>query len=596
MLKNIAHKNTKLKKLRTKFRRIIIEQKNKNFTVVILSVIVGLTVGLAAILIKQITYGIENYAVSFFPGYVLFLVPLVGLLLVTTLHQTAFKKLSYFKGMSSVIDAIENHQSFIKFKLIYTKVISAGITIGFGGSSGMESAVITSGASIGSNLGRKLGLSYKLRTLLIGCGTASGISAMYNAPIGGFLFALEVVMPSFSASLLIPLLISSATGKILFELIMGENLRFDVHIDTFSYHSLPYVLIIGVAGMLTASYMVKSYSFCYRYLARLSNPYIIALTGGAILGALIYFFPALYGEGYVSINKLLHGQEPSLWNNSLLANSIFKPFNGVILLFILLFLRPITTGLSLAAGGEGGYFAPSLVAGGLMGYLVFKLIFILSGDVIGLAPNTFIFLGMAATFACVMRAPVTAIFLIADTTQSYAIIVPLMIVTAIAYAFKSYFEQQNPLLNVGHSTLKMEKFIINQINLNDIIEPVKDFIEEKSSLRNIIEHFSVYEHSVVPVINTQGNITGIINLKQLRVLLKDFESYDVKVAVEIMDTNFELVDFNALRKKLSANPSLIKEQYILVKKNDVVTAYVSKYKLLMIYNQYLSNPDLLFSK
>lgn len=596
MLKNIAHKNTKLKKLRTKFRRIIIEQKNKNFTVVILSVIVGLTVSLAAILIKQITYGIENYAVSFFPGYVLFLVPLVGLLLVTTLHQTAFKKLSYFKGMSSVIDAIENHQSFIKFKLIYTKVISAGITIGFGGSSGMESAVITSGASIGSNLGRKLGLSYQLRTLLIGCGTASGISAMYNAPIGGFLFALEVVMPSFSASLLIPLLISSATGKILFELIMGENLRFDVHIDTFSYHSLPYVLIIGVAGMLTASYMVKSYSFCYRYLARLSNPYIIALTGGAILGALIYFFPALYGEGYVSINKLLHGQEPSLWNNSLLANSIFKPFNGVILLFILLFLRPITTGLSLAAGGEGGYFAPSLVAGGLMGYLVFKLIFILSGDVIGLAPNTFIFLGMAATFACVMRAPVTAIFLIADTTQSYAIIVPLMIVTAIAYAFKSYFEQQNPLLNVGHSTLKMEKFIINQINLNDIIEPVKDFIEEKSSLRNIIEHFSVYEHSVVPVINTQGNITGIINLKQLRVLLKDFESYDVKVAVEIMDTNFELVDFNALRKKLSANPSLIKEQYILVKKNDVVTAYVSKYKLLMIYNQYLSNPDLLFSK
>ena len=596
MLKNSTYQDTKLKKLRIKFRGIVEEQKNKNFTVIILSIIVGLTVGLAAILIKQITYGIENYAVSFFPGYVLFLVPLVGLLLVNVLHQTAFKKLSYFKGMRSVIDAIENHQSFIKFRLIYTKVISAGITIGFGGSSGMESAIITSGASIGSNLGKKLGLPYQLRTLLIGCGTASGISAMYNAPIGGFLFALEVVLPGFTPSLLIPLLISSATGKILFELIMGENLRFDAHIDTFSYQSLPYVVIIGIAGMLTANYMVKSYSFCYRHLARLGNPYVIALAGGSILGALIYFFPALYGEGYVSINKLLHGEEPSLWNNSLLASSIFHPFNGLILLFVLLLLRPITTGLSLASGGEGGYFAPSLVAGGLVGYLVFKLIFVISGDIAGLAPNTFIFLGMAATFACVMRAPVTAIFLIADTTQSYTLIVPLMIVTVIAYAFKSYFDQRNPLLQGGHGTLKMETFIINQINLNDIIDPVKDFIEEQSSLRDIIEHFSVYEHAVVPVVNNDGAITGIIELKQLRILLKDFESYDIKTAVEIMDTNFEIVNFTTLRKILSANPSLIKEQYILVKKNDIVTAYVSKYKLLMIYNQYLSNPDLLFSK
>ncbi|MFC5285140.1 chloride channel protein [Pedobacter alpinus] len=596
MLKNITYRNTKLKKLRTKFRSIVEEQKNKNFTVIILSILVGLTVGLAAILIKQITYGIENYAVSFFPGYMLFLTPLVGLLLVTILNHTAFKKLSYFKGMRSVIDAIENHQSYIKFKLIYTKVISAGITIGFGGSSGMESAVITSGASIGSNLGKKLGLPYQLRTLLIGCGTASGISAMYNAPIGGFLFALEVVMPSFSASLLVPLLISSATGKILFELIMGENLRFDAHIDNFSYHSLPYVLIIGVAGMLTANYMVKSYSFCYRHLARLGNPYVIALTGGAILGALIYFFPPLYGEGYVSINKLLHGEEPLLWNNSVLANSIFQPFNGIILLFILLLLRPITTGLSLAAGGEGGYFAPSLVAGGLMGYLIFKAVFLISGDVLGLAPNTFIFLGMAATFACVMRAPVTAIFLIADTTQSYAIIVPLMIVTAIAYAFKSYFEQRNPLIKVGHSTLKMEKFIVNHINLNDIIDPVNNFVNENATLRNIIEHFSVHEHAVVPVIDDNSNIKGIIELKKLRTLLKDFEAYDIRTATEIMETNFEIVNFTNLRKILLDNPSLIKEQYILVKKNDTVSAYVSKYKLLLIYNQYLSNPDLLFGK
>lgn len=588
--------STKLKKLRIKLGRIVDQQKDQNFTIILLSVLVGLTVGLAAILIKKSTYAVESYAVSFFPGYVLFLVPLVGLLLVNLLNQTAFKTTTYFKGMRNVIDAIENHQSFIKLKLVYTKVITAAITIGFGGSSGMESAIITSGASIGSNLGRRLGLSYKMRTLLIGCGTASGISAMYNAPIGGFLFALEVVLPSFSPALLIPLLISSATGKILFELIMGENLRFDAHINEFSYQSMPYVIIIGIVGMLTASYMVKAYSFCYRKLARLGNPWTIALAGGSILGALIYFFPALYGEGYVSINKLLHGQEPMLWENSLLANPVFQPFNGLILIFILLLLRPITTGLSLASGGEGGYFAPSLVAGGLMGYLVFKTVFVISGDLAGLAPNTFVFLGMAATFACVMRAPVTAIFLIADTTESYAIIVPLMIVTAVAYTVKNYFEKINPLVAAGHGTIKMEKFIINQINLNDAIEPVKYFVNESDKLRNIIEHFSVAEFALAPVINSENKIVGIIEVKALRTLLKDFDTYDVRTAKEIMDTEFEIVDFTALRKKLSNQPSIIKEEHILVRKNGQVVAYVSRYKLLMIYNQYLSNPDLLFSK
>ncbi|HTN20930.1 MAG TPA: chloride channel protein [Pelobium sp.] len=596
MPKISSHYFTKLKKLRIKLGQIVEQQKDKNFTVILLSIIVGLTVGLAAIIIKQITYGIENYAVSFFPGYVLFLVPLVGLLLVNLLNQTAFKTTTYFKGMRNVIDAIENHQSFIKLRLIYTKVISAAITIAFGGSSGMESAIITSGASIGSNLGKRLGLSYKLRTLLIGCGTASGISAMYNAPIGGFLFALEVVLPGFTPSLLIPLLISSAAGKILFELIMGENLRFDVHINEFSYQSLPYVIIIGIAGVLTATYMVKAYSFCFRKLARLGNPWVIALAGGSVLGALILFFPSLYGEGYVSINKLLHGQEPMLWKHSFLANPIFQPFNGLILIFVLLLLRPITTGLSLASGGEGGYFAPSLVAGGLVGYLVFKTVFVISGDLAGLAPNTFVFLGMAATFACVMRAPVTAIFLIADTTESYAIIVPLMIVTAVAYTVKNYFDKVNPLVSAGHGTIKMEKFIINQINLNDIIEPINDFVNEDDKLRNIIEHFSVYAHAIVPVTNAENKVVGIIELKTLRTLLKDFEAYDIKTAKEIMDTDFEVVEFTALRKKLSNKPSIIKEEHLLVQKNNQVMAYVSKYKLLTIYNQYLSNPDLLFSK
>ncbi|MBK0384312.1 chloride channel protein [Pedobacter sp. SD-b] len=588
--------STKIKKLRVKFRRIAEKQKNKQITVILLSVLVGLIVGLAAILIKQITYGIENYATKFFPGFLLILTPLVGLVLVNLLNINIFKKVADFKGMRNVIDSIENHQSFIKLRLIYTKFITAGITIGFGGSSGMESAIITSGASIGSNMGKSFGLNYQLRTLLIGCGTAGGISAMYNAPIGGFLFALEVILPEFTPALLIPLLLSSATGKILFELIMGQNLRFDEHIDTFSYQSLPYVILVGFAGALTALYMKNTYSFCYKYLSRLHNPYIIALVGGSVLGLLIYFFPALYGEGYVSINELLHNNEPAIWENSILANPGFQPFHGTLILVALFFLRPVTTGLSLGSGGEGGYFAPSLVAGGLTGYLVFKLIFSFYGNLIGLEPNILIFLGMAATFACVMRAPVTAIFLIADTTQSYGLIVPLMITTTIAYTFKNYIDAYNPLQKGGHGTLQMEKFILNQINLRDIIEPIFGKIKANDNLREVIAHFSGHEHGVTPVYDDKNKIIGIIELKKVRELMKDFESYDTIKAAELMDTNFDVTNYTALRKKLLDNPSVAKEHHILIRKNEAILGHVSSYKMLSIYNQYLNNPDRLFAK
>ncbi|MEO5910216.1 MAG: chloride channel protein, partial [Pelobium sp.] len=526
----------------------------------------------------------------------LFATPLIGLLIVNFLNLNFFKKIADFKGMRNVIDAIENHQSFIKLRLIYSKFITAGITIGFGGSSGMESAIITSGASIGSNMGKSFGLNYQLRTLLIGCGTAGGISAMYNAPIGGFLFALEVILPEFTPALLIPLLLSSATGKILFEMIMGENLRFDAHIEKFSYNSLPYVAIIGVAGALTSMYMVKSYSLCYKYLSRLNNPYFIALTGGAILGLLIYFFPALYGEGYVSINKLLHNTESSIWENSLLASPGFQPFHGTLILFVLFLLRPITTGLSLGSGGEGGYFAPSLVAGGLTGYLVYKVIFSFYGDLSGLEPNTLIFLGMAATFACVMRAPVTAIFLIADTTQSYSLIVPLMIATTIAYTFKNYIDAYDPLQKGGHGTLQMEKFILNQINLRDIIEPIGESIKETDTLRKVIAHFSSYEHGITPVYNDEQQLSGIIELKKVREIMKDFESYDSRKAVEFMETDFDVVEYTSLRSKLANQPSIINEIQLLVKKDNKIIGHVSKFKMLLIYNQYLNNPDRLFSK
>mgnify|MGYP003575905761 CR=1 FL=1 len=574
----------------------MLRQKEKSLTVVLLSALVGLIVGLAAISIKKLIYTVETYAISYFPSYLFFGLPLIGLLLVNFLNQNFFSRMATFKGMQHVIKAIENQQSYINIRLIYSKFITSATTIAFGGSSGMEAAIITSGSSIGSNIGKYFKMNYQLRTLLIGCGTASGISAMYNAPIGGFLFALEVILPKFTPALLIPLLIASATGKILFEMIMGENLRFDTHVTSFSYASFPYIILMGLIGALTAIYMIRCYAFSSKYLSRLHNPYVIALAGGAILGSLIFLFPALYGEGYVSINHLLHGNENLLWENSVLKGPGFQWIHGLVLLSMLFFLRPVSTGLSLSSGGEGGYFAPSLVAGGLAGYLFYKIIFLLYGHLNGLDANMMVFLGMAATFACVMRAPVTAIFLIADTTQSYSLIVPLMIATTIGYVFKNYIDAYNPLLKSGHTTIRMEKFIINQINLREILEPVDSLVSEDFTLRKLIEHFASHHYNIIPVQNEQGKISGVIALNKIREMMKEFENYDTVNARQIMSKEFVVCDLRHLRKMLSDKPAVVNETVILVQNRGTFTGYVSKYKVLNIYNEYLSEPDRLFNK
>ncbi len=587
---------SKLNKYQLLFLRWRKRQQNNRMLPFLLSIVTGLVVGLSAILIKTIISYVEIYAVYFSPKVLFFFFPLIGFLLVTFLNKTIFKKIAYFQGSRNAIEAIEQKSSIINYRLIYSKFLTTGITIGFGGSSGVEAAIITTGSAIGSNIGQFLGLGYRLRTLLIGCGIAAGISAVYNAPTGGFIFALETVLPAFTPTLLIPLLISAATGKILFEFIMGEHLRFESRLTPLPYDQIPLIIILGVLAMLTASYLSGTYRTCSRYFSKIKNDYLRALTGGLALGTLIFFIPPMYGEGYISINALLKEEEQSLFLNSPFTQlSNFTPFRLVFFLFLTL-LKPVSTGICVNSGGEGGYFAPSLITGGFLGYTFYKLVlFIFPG--LNINADTYIFLGMAGTFACVMNAPVTAIFLIAEITQSYQLFVPLMLICAVSYFLKYYKENLRPKgdpISEKIKSSRLDQLILNELDLEPLID--KNYIEVKpiDSLRTIVEKFTNAQRNILLVLDGGGHLEGIITLNEIRKQLQNTSSYDSILARDIMQPPTLLVEADESIASIMSKFDKNNIFYLPVVKKGVFKGFISKSQLLAQYRDELMRNNRFF--
>ncbi|AHM59632.1 chloride channel protein EriC [Flammeovirgaceae bacterium 311] len=521
------------------------KQSNNRIMPFLLSVVVGVIVSLAAILIKTIIHYFEIYAVYFAPQYFYFVLPLIGFFLVTLLNKTLFKSTSYFSGTKHVIEAIERKSSMIRFRLIYSKFITTGLTIGFGGSSGVEAAIITSGSAVGANVGRFLGLGYRLRTLLIGCGVAAGISAVYNAPMGGFIFALETILPEFTPTLLIPLLVSAATGKILFEFIMGDQLRFGVLLAEFSYEQIPLVIVLGVISTFLSSYLLGTYSYCSRVFSRIKSAYVRALAGGIALGSIIFILPPMYGEGYVSINALLNGEEKSLMANSPLTPLMDRAWMSMFFLFLLTMAKPLSTGICVNSGGEGGYFAPSLITGGFLGYFYYKLAVLLF-PFMDINPATYMFLGMAAIFACIMNAPVTAIFLVAEITQSYQLFVPLMLVCAVAYFLKYYRNNlrknlEKPLEE--QKAKRMDRILLNQLIVRHLIVDETP-LREDVNFKHVLDAFAHTSHDVLHVTDEQGVLVGVITLNDIRDKISDTSSYEKILARDLMHPPMAVVDVN----------------------------------------------------
>jgi CIC family chloride channel protein len=505
------------------------------------SILVGLSAGIAAVVLKTFVHYIFLAAtydkLSDF-RFLYLVLPGIGLLLTVLISRYLLKN-KLTKGLPQVHAAIAKRNGSMPQHLMYDQVLTSSVTVGLGGSTGLEAPIVVTGAAIGSNFSRKYRLSIKDRTLLLACGVAGGIGAAFNAPIAGVLFALEVLLLDISITAFIPLIIAAATGALVTKIVLHDGILLTFSLkETFDYTNVPFYALLGLLAGLASVYHMRTFLKVESLMRRLKGGiYLKVLIGGLLLAALIFIFPSLFGEGYQSI-KILADQDPS----SLMDNSLFEKFNKnswVVLAFtiVVMFAKPLATALTLGSGGNGGNFAPSLFMGAYLGYS-FSAALNMTG-LIYIPVNNFTIVGMAGILAGIYHAPLTAIFLIAEITGGYTLMIPLMLVSSISYAVSKYFEPF--AMDIKRSVKKGEaltqdrdKNILFSLKTDEFIEADYPLLYPENQLEDLVDILSQSSRTVFPVINGRKELLGVIWLDNVRAVMFKPELYQEITIGELM--------------------------------------------------------------
>lgn len=517
-------------------RFFIWRQKNisdKNFTL-ILCVIIGLLASVAAVVLKTSVHYLEHW-VRTLPGrhmenWFLLVSPLVGIL-ITVIYVRRFVKDDISHGVSKILYAISRNKAVMKLHNTYSSIIACSFTGGLGGSVGMEAPIVATGAAIGSNVAQKARFGFRRTALLLGCGSAAAIAAIFKAPIAGMIFALEVLMLDLSTGSIIPLLIATVTAAIFSAIFLGEQIEFYFTLrEAFNYGHIPFYVMLGIVTGAVSLYFAWMNGRIENRMKKIRDPYRRLLIGGVLLGILIFFFPPLFGEGYYSMRSMLSGQPHQLLIGSPLGHLTDE--SGLILvgfLILVLFFKAIATSLTTGAGGIGGVFAPSLFMGGITGFVFSRLMNIFSNFKI--SEYNFSLVGMAGLIAGVIHAPLTAIFLIAEITGGYELFIPLIIVSSISYLTVVYFQPYSlytkKLAQKGQLlTHHKDKAVLTLLNVESVIETNLNTISPDQTLGELVKVIARTNRNIFPVVDSQNHFLGIVTLDDVRELMFDREKYD----------------------------------------------------------------------
>lgn len=503
------------------------------------AIAIGLTAGLAAVLLKLLVHWLV-----FRIGYlsdnkqeIIAIFPIVGIsLCVLFVHYINGNKLG--KGLANILFAIAKKSSILPKDQTYSHLFTSALTVGFGGSAGLESPIVTTGSAIGSNFGRTYKLSYKERTLLLACGAAAGIAGAFNTPIAGVLFALEVLLVEANISAFIPILIASATGGLCSKIILHEDVLLNFKLqEPFDYVNVPFYLLLGLVTGFFSFYYSKLFIATENYFKKFGEQKITKVViSGIGLYLLILFVPPLFGEGYGSIKSLSNINTTSLFQFSVLpVGMVTKPILYGLLLLVIL-LKPIATGLTLGGGGNGGNFAPSLFLGAFVGFLFSSVITDLGID---LPISNFTIVAMAGILSGIFHAPLTGIFLIAEITGGYELIIPLMIVSALSFAVSKYFMPLSiDMLKLSEKekivTTNTDAYLLSNINLSEFIEHDFTVVPKNIKLRKLVELITSSKRNIFPVVNEEESLKGFITIDDIRDVMFKQDLYDKISVKELM--------------------------------------------------------------
>ena len=579
--------------LKWKYKHI----SNKQF-INIASAIIGLLAGLGAVTLKNLTHliqeSLEGEFIKNIHQVFYFIFPIIGLLLVLLIIKYIVKK-PVGHGIPSTLYAISKLKGLMPRRQMWASILTAPLTVGFGGSVGLEGPTVATGAALGSNFARLFHLNQTTRTLLIGAAAAGAMSSIFKAPIAAIVFAVEIFSLELTLASMIPLLLASITAILTSYFFFGDDvlLHFQVQ-DKFELMDVSFYILLGVTSAMVSIYFSKVYFGIGNFFKRFNNPYKRLLIGGVLLGTIVYFIPPLFGEGFVTINNILKGNITDVITNNIFHTVTDNIWTIVALLFGLVLFKVVAMSFTFGAGGIGGVFAPTLFTGSISGYVIAMIINYSNIFAHQLSLTNFAMVGMAGLMAGVLQAPLTAIFLIAEITGGYELFIPLMIVASISFLITKKYIPHNiyaaELAKKGQLiTHDKDKNVLMMLDVDKVIETNFIILYPDMYLGEIVNNaVAKSSRNHFPVVNKENEFLGILTLNDIRGIMFDKNLYEKVQVRSLMHSASDIIYY----EKDSAEEILNKFKTtgvwnLVVIKNGKYHGFISKSRLLTAYRRKL---------
>ena len=515
----------------------------ENRMLLLLAFIVGLSSGFAAVFLKKMIHFFEWILTGWFytpaDSFFYFLYPGIGMLLAFLFVKYIIKD-NIGHGVTKVLLAISKNNSKIKGHNTWSSLPTSAITIGFGGSVGAEAPIVYTGAAIGSNIARTLGLSYKHMTILLGCGAAGAVAGIFKAPLAGILFTLEILLFNISMTSIIPLLVASVTATSVSYFFLGNAVAFENDIAPFLMGNIPFYIILGIACGFASLYFTRNTLRMEEKIKSIQNPYKRWILSSIGLGFLIFLFPSLYGEGYGSLTSLLNNKPVEAMGTTLFAEILANKWIIPLYFLGVMVFKVYAMSFTNAGGGVGGTFGPTLFVGGVAGFIISR--FINLSEITQLPEANFVLAGMAGLMAGVMQAPMTAIFLIAEISGGYVLLMPLIITSVISFAtirtFEKYSIYTKRIAKDGDLlTHNSDQAVLTLLKTSDLVESDFAIIDPEKNLGDLVKIVATSKRNIYPVVDKCGYFRGVIFLDDIRAIMFEDDMYSTtKVLTLTKDT------------------------------------------------------------
>lgn len=573
-------------------RRLLQRLPERN-VMIVLALFVGISCGLAAVLLNTAIHFVQHSISSWYSGnYLYILYPGVGMLLAMLFVKYVVKD-NIGHGVTKVLLAVSKNESKIKPHNMWTSMAASSVTIGFGGSVGAEAPIVYTGAAIGSNVARYMGLSYKNMTILLGCGAAGAVAGIFKAPLAGVLFTLEILLFNISMTSILPLLLSTISATVISYLCLGSKPPFECEtIAQFTMGNIPFYIILGLFCSLCSVYFTRMTLWLEDKIKSIEKPYKRWALSALALGLLIFLLPPLFGEGYTCIRGLLNEGHVNMEGKTVLSFMLETAWMVPIFFVLVLLLKVFSMSLTNAGGGVGGTFGPTLFMGAIAGFVVSRTINLIGGGM-AVPEQNFVLVGMAGLMAGVMQAPMTAIFLIADMTGGYDLLIPLILTSTISYAvtraIEPYSIYTKRIAKKGELlTHDSDQAVLTLLKTGDLIETDFKTVKIDATLGELVDVVADSHRNIFPVIDSRHHFQGFVSLEDIR---RDMFKTDLYKTAHVFNFMRSAPEYVYIDEKMDSVMNKFEKtgawNLPVVERDRTYIGFVSKSKIFSAYREQL---------